>query len=292
MSKLRPMRWLRWMASLGGSVAAWQTASAATNAPAFQFEIFGHLELPGGVSRLVSVPRTNDLPALSPSLIPPAKATVVTPSFRAVRPTGWFKGLVAIYAVERENRTELRRLPGRGQENLADPYFLVVPNADEPPEVWQISGLWEVSALRSDKSPATFAWEIASDGSGKIAGRFEQLTDYRFAHLMPGKFLNGQIELGVEYINQRFNVKGTWSPGQLKGTWAELDSTDGGTWHAKHAMQETPRWEDQTLTPLWEWIRDPDGARHYGPEPGPHGTGWTRSARPLGRVWRLVLSPK
>lgn len=292
MTGLRSSRWIRWSACLSGIVAAFQTTSAATNAPAIHFETFGHITLPGGILQLASATRTNAIPTNSPALSAPTGVVTVTPSFRAVRPTGWFKGLVAIYTVERENRTELRRLPGRGQENLSDPYFMLLPNADEPPEVVQISGLWEISALQSDKSPATFSWEIASDGSGQIAGRFEQLTDYRFAHLVPGKFRNGQVELGVEYINQRFKVKGTWSPGHLKGTWEELDSTDGGTWQAKHTMQEGPRWEDHALAPLWEWTRDKDGARHYGLEPGPQGPGWTRSQRPLGRVWRLVLSPK
>lgn len=274
-----------------GFAAGLQTVSAATNAPALQFETFGHIALSNGIFRLASASRTHAASTNSLTSTAPVGGFTVTPAFRAVRPTAWFKGLVAIYTVERENRIELRRLPGRGQENLSDPYFLAVPNDDDPPEVLQISGLWEISALQSDKSPAKFSWEIASDSSGQIAGRFEQLTDYRFAHLMPGKFREGQVELGVEYINQRFKVKGTWSPGQLKGSWQEVDSTDGGTWEAKHTMLESPAWDRRALVPLWEWIRDGDGGRYYGLEPGPVGPGWKRSPRPLGQVWRLVLSP-
>jgi hypothetical protein len=214
------------------------------------------------------------------------------PIFRAVRSEGWFKGLVPIYSVELENRTELRRLPGRGQENLSNPVFHLLPNADEPPEVLQISGRWEVNAIRSDKSPAAFAWEIAADGTGKIAGRFEQLTDYRFAHLIPGTFQKGQIKLGVEYIQQKFDVTGEWSSNRLLGTWHEEDLADRGTWQANRTFNETPPLNEADTVPLYEWVRTTDSARVYQPKPGPNSPEWIQSPRSLGRVWRLVLDSK
>lgn len=210
------------------------------------------------------------------------------PLFRAVRPDAWVRGLVPIYSVELDSRTELRRLPGRGQENFSEPRFFALPNEDEPPEVGQITGRWEVSAIRSDKSPATFAWELAGDPTGKVAGRFEQLTDFRFASLTSGLFRTNQLSLTVEYISDRYTVLGTWAQGELRGTWRHSEDADHGTWAAKPTAIDAPVWQPTEVVPLYEWRRPSSAIRYYGvqaPEPIPD---WQKAAQPLCRVWRLV----
>ncbi len=210
------------------------------------------------------------------------------PLFRAVRPDAWVRGLVPIYSVELDSRTELRRLPGRGQENFSEPRFFALPNEDEPPEVAQITGRWEVSAIRSDKSPATFAWELAGDPTGKVAGRFEQLTDFRFAYLTSGWFRSNQLSLTVEYISDRYAVRGTWAQGGLRGTWRHSEDADHGTWAAKSTAVEPPVWQTSEVVPLYEWSRPNSASRYYGVQaPEPNGD-WEKAARPLCRVWRLV----
>lgn len=208
--------------------------------------------------------------------------------FRAVRPDGWFQGLVPLYAVDVGSRVELRRLPGRGQENLSDPFVFILPHREESPAALRIAGRWEVAALRSDKSPANFAWELATDGNGRVAGRFEQLTDYRFAHVLPGNFTDGKLTVEVEYLNQRFSVAGTESNGTLQGNWRESEGADSGAWRATRSGVPLPSGIERGTLPLWEWIRPSDGAHVYGIGAAPGGEGWIRTPRPLGDVWPLV----
>ena len=223
----------------------------------------------------------------SPTNTPPTAATQQR-LFRAIRPDGWFQGLVPLYVVDVGSRVELRRLPGKGQENLSDPFVFILPHREESPAALRIAGRWEVAALRSDKSPANFAWELATDGSERVAGRFEQLTDYRFAHVLPGKFLDGKLTVEVEYLNQRFSVAGTESNGTLQGHWRESEGADSGTWRATRSGVPLPSGIDRGTLPLWEWVRPSDGTRFYGIGAAPAGEGWIRTPRPLGDVWPLV----
>ena len=56
-----------------------------------------------------------------------AATTTGSVAFQAFAGRDWSPGLVPIFAVEKHGRWELRRRPGKGQENFSEPLFLALP---------------------------------------------------------------------------------------------------------------------------------------------------------------------
>jgi hypothetical protein len=218
---------------------------------------------------------------LDVALTNPAAAPV---AFYAITTNYWLAGLAPLFGVDVGEKWELRRRPARGQENFTEPLFFALPPSDEP-NVSKISGRWDCRAVSEDKSKTYPNWELALDGES-IIGRFDPNTDYRFAFITGGTFRSDRIELRVEYIQESYALAGRWNGGKLKGTWAKLDNSDKGTWEAERSgpidVSQLERLKGKSLAPLFEW-RSADNRRRWGIENAM--PGWTRSERPLCRVW-------
>lgn len=205
-------------------------------------------------------------------------------AFLAVTTNSWPAGLVPVFLVEKTNRFELRRHAPRGLENSTEPLFFALPLEDEP-EASRIAGRWECHATRGDGSEVRLGWELAAD-AGKVSGRFDQNTDYRFAFVTGGSFRSNRLELHVEHGMDAYLLAGQWRDGRLEGQWRRADDAEQGNWEALRS--ETRPLPDGEIVALYEWRRASDGALRYGVEKDPVGTDWERMARPLCRVWKAA----
>lgn len=255
-----------------------------------------HLLRPAaGVAALLLVLRTAAGPA-APGLAPVAEiadeqgrrlavgAAEAPGLFRLVSfPDGrWPAGLMPIFAVEREGRVELRRLPPRGRENFTEPLGFLLPRPDEP-DAARLAGWWDIVAVDAGGSRRWLGMELAVDGE-RVAGRLDPHTDYRFAHLTGGVWRTNRLTLAIEYVADRYELTATWSDGRLTGTWRRTDDGDHGTWEATRAAEAPALPDPADAVPLHAW-RDAEGNRRFGPAPGPPGGGWTREEPALGLVW-------
>jgi hypothetical protein len=201
-------------------------------------------------------------------------------AFRAVRTNEWLPGLVPLFAIEGEDGFELRRLPARGRENESEPLFFALPPEEEPAAV-KIAGHWQCVATRGDFKDY-FAWELAIE-SEKVAGRFDQYTEFRYAYLTDGSFRSNRLEVRVQYLQDAYLLEGDWKEGKLSGTWRREDDSERGTWEARRPLLKASFPES---VPLYEWRRASDGKRRYALEGETMAPGWDRSPHPLCRVWR------
>jgi hypothetical protein len=209
--------------------------------------------------------------------------TNTPPAFLAVPPGHCWPGLVPVFSVELAGRFELRRRSLRGQENFTDPIFFALPLEDETVAP-KIAGRWEVTATRSSGADAWFQWELTAEGD-KLSGRFDQNADYRVAHLAGGTFRSNQVELAIDYMQNKYALTAEWREGKMRGVWRETEDGEHGRWEAKRVPPTAPLPTGE-LFPLYEWRRE--GVRRYSVEsPGP---GWTKSPHPLCRVWKPVLN--
>jgi len=218
--------------------------------------------------------------------LPPGAAV---PAFRAVLANRCPRGLIPIFAVEKQGRLELRRLPPKGQENITEPLFFALPPADEP-EAALLSGPWKCEAIRGNGSTVFPDFEIIPDQS-RLAARFDQGSEYRFAYITSGLFSAGRIELSVEYINDRYQLTGLLEAGAIQGDWQQLTGPEKGVWKAWREEQEPALvLEPAALANLSEYQSESGPARRFLLETEEPGPGWRRSERPLCRVWKLQLS--
>jgi hypothetical protein len=202
-------------------------------------------------------------------------------AFLAVCTNEWLTGLVPLFAVERTNRTELRRRPPQGLESSSEPLFFALP-PDEEIEALKIAGRWDCQATRASGDKSFLIWQLTTEGS-QIAGRFDPETEYRVASVTGGTFRSNQIELRVDYFNDVYLLTGAWRDNTLRGKWRHIDNSERGTWEAK---REARRFSHPGPTVrLYEWRRIADGARRYEVEGEKLDASWHRAAQPLCRVW-------
>jgi hypothetical protein len=200
-------------------------------------------------------------------------------AFVAVVSASWPAGLVPLFAVEDENKFELRRLPPRGIENSSEPLFFALPREDEP-HATRIAGRWSCAATNAQGGKHFPDWELAIDGE-RIAGRFSPQGEYRVAYITGGTFRSNRFELYSEYFQDRYTLRGQLRGGQLAGTWRQHDDSDRGTWSA--TRDDSPVVPAATnIAALYEWRRGNEN--RYGTE-SPSGEGWQRATKPLCRVW-------
>ena len=211
------------------------------------------------------------------------RAEIESASFLAVTTNVWPAGLVPMFAVEKTNRVELRRRPVLGDENSSEPLFYALPPADEP-EATKIAGRWECLGVRGTGTREFFGWDLCLDGE-KLAGRFDQFTDFRFARIVGGTFHSNQFEMRIEYIMDAYLVKGTWRDGRMQGEWTRVDESENGTWEATRPKFVVP--PATNLGALYEWRRV-DDARCYRLEDEKLSSEWKREPRPLCRVWKTA----
>ena len=206
----------------------------------------------------------------------------ISTAFVAVVTTVWPVDLVPVYAWETAETFELRRLPPRGQENYSEPLFFALPPEDET-NALKIAGKWNGLAANAQRSNHSPDWELAIDGE-RVAGRFDPHGEYRVAFMSGGVFRSNQLQLTVEYINDRYILEGVWRQGRLSGTWKQVDEPEHGTWEASRPAP-MPKAPDATdSVPLFEWLRGKE--RRYSVLTNLQEAGWQRSRRPLGRVWK------
>lgn len=193
-------------------------------------------------------------------------------------------GLVPLFVVERQEVRTLRRLPPKGQEQQFDPIAFVLPLETEP-AVGAVSGRWRVVSKKEDGSVHRLTWEMAAAGK-VVSGRFDPDTDYRFAHITDGTLIEGRLEFRVEYIEDRYEVRGEVGSDGWSGTWQRPDGSEKGHWSATRAQPEKPAQLPPRAVALWEWRKSGSPEVWYGVEgQAPEGTGWSRSDPALGRVW-------
>lgn len=153
-----------------------------------------------------------------------------TPLFKALSAFHWPPGYIPLFAVEREQRFELRRRPPKGQENFTEPLFFALPSMAHSNAIY--SGRWIVEATREDGSKPFLAWDLAIEGD-LVAGRLDQDTDYRHAFITGGEIKGKQLHLNLEYINDKFLITGTISTNQFAGSWSKTDGSESGSITAK-----------------------------------------------------------
>jgi len=212
------------------------------------------------------------------------RAEIEATAFLAVSTNTWPAGLVALFAVEKTNRIELRRRPALGVENSSEPLFFALPRADET-EAEKLAGSWECIATRGPDTKEFFGWDLAIEDE-KVGGRFDQFTSFRFARVAGGTFQSNRFELRIEYLNDVYIVKGDWRDGELSGNWSHSDQSENGTWKATRAPAVLP--SATNVVALYEW-RHPNGQRRYLVEGQTAGLEWERAAKPLCRVWNSRL---
>lgn len=207
---------------------------------------------------------------------------VSTAAFRAVVSREWPPGLVPVFAVEKNGVTELRRLPARGQENFSAPLFFALPAEGETNS--GIAGRWEAAATRTDGSKHRLALELAVDGE-RVAGRFDQNTDYRFAFIESGLVRTNRLTLEVRYINDSYQLLLDAGAGRRKGRWRRTDDTEAGS-------LELTRGQGDFIVPagakpvaFHECRREGEPRRLYLRSDEPVPPGWRRNAEALCQVW-------
>lgn len=219
---------------------------------------------------------------------PPFVVVTNSPLFRAVLGPEWPVGLVPVFAVEKSGGWELRRHPGRGQEDFSEPLFFGLPDAGESVTA-AAAGRWEIRATRGDGSTLRLAIELAVH-HGRIAGRFDQTTDYRFAQITGGTTEDDRLELDVKYINDEFRLLTTRSGNRWKGRWTRRDETEGGTLELFRPSAPKPITADPVALFEAKPQKGEANVRRYLLAGEPVPTGWTRETNALVRVWR-VASP-
>lgn len=201
-----------------------------------------------------------------------------------VPPSGGGGGLVPLFVVERQEARTLRRLPPKGQEQQFDPIAFVLPLETES-AVGAVSGRWRVVSKKEDGSVHRLTWELAAAGK-VVSGRFDPDTDYRFAHITDGTLIEGRLEFRVEYIEDRYQVRGEVGPDGWSGTWQRPEGSEKGQWSATRVQVEKPAQLPSRAVALWEWRKSGSPEVWCGVEgQAPEGTGWNRSEPALGRVW-------
>jgi hypothetical protein len=244
-------------------------AAADSQSPPSLSPIY-RVKLPNGGHRLVT-----------PARVKLDNLQVEHPAFFAVVTNEWLAGLAPLFAVEKTNRIELRRRPLRGQENFTEPLFFALP-PDDDPDAAKLIGRWDCKATRDGSRPYV-GIELTLEGD-RIAGRFDQNTDYRFAFITGGTFKSNRLELRVEYIKEVYLLAGDWREGKLTGEWRQMEDAEKGTWEASRLNTPIPPANDTVA--LYEWRRQTDGAISYGIETEQLESPWQREPRPVCRVWR------
>jgi hypothetical protein len=205
-------------------------------------------------------------------------------AFLAVTSVEWPERLTPLFGVETDGQFELRRRPREGQGNFTDPLFFGLPPEAEAGSM-KIAGRWECVATRADGSKNHLAMELAVEGE-LLAGRFDQNTDYRIAHISGGRVCSNRIELNVEYVMDRYALVGDQRDGKLTGVWRRSDDGDHGSWTATRPAPRVRLELPSGAVPLYEWRRTSNGARRYSIEAELGEPGWERAPQPLCRVWR------
>ena len=198
-------------------------------------------------------------------------------------------GLVPLFSVETQGRTELRRLPARGQESFSDPVFFAWPPHSES-EAGQVAGRWEALAIREDRSRHRFALELAV-AVDRVSARFDPDTDYRFAHLTEGRWHNRRLDLRVEYLNDRYRLSVERRKDRWIGTWRLDDDSASGPlelWRETPATTAPPR---RGVVVLHECRTADSPERIYRLADEPLPPGWSRVSPPLCEVWRPAARP-
>lgn len=258
--------------ALWALLLVWDEGSAAAAEP------------PAGLVTLHRAPTAEGGP---PFVVGPAADPVAV--FRAVVGQDWRPGLVPLFTVEKEGRHELRRLPGRGQENFSEPLFFALPPEDEP-EATSIAGRWDLAATRDDGSKVRVALELACEGE-RVAGRFDQLTDYRFATITAGSLRTNRLELRVEHVADAYVLAADWRDGRWLGRWRRADDTEGGELVLSRRLSPAVLPVGLGSIALHECRRSGDQQPRYLLASEPLPSGWERAVRPLCRVWRADAVP-
>jgi hypothetical protein len=240
-----------------------------------KLETFVEVKAPEGKRLLVSA-TSNDRSRF--------KMPVESRVLRAVTAPACPEGLVPIFLIETDTGYDLRRFPRRGQENSTDPIFFALPRPEEH-EAPAIAGRWDGVATNGQGTQHYVTWELAAEGE-RLAGRFDQQTDYRFAFITGGTFRSNHFELKIDYQNAVYTMTGEWRERRLTGTWRTVEGNDGGSWAAKKfsVIAELP--STNLVANLYEWRKRDTTQRRYSLDDDPADDGWQRTPLPLCRVWR------
>jgi hypothetical protein len=192
--------------------------------------------------------------------------------------------LVPVFAVEKTGFTELRRLPGRGQENFSEPLFFGLP-AEGETNALRLAGHWAAAATRADGATHRLALELAVDGE-RVAARFDQNTDYRFAFVESGWVQARQLTLEVRYLSDTYQLRLTDTATGWTGRWQRTDETEGGALELTRRPNFSAPPTAQPVA-LYECHQPGEArSRRYLRADEPVPPGWERRPTPLVRVWQ------
>jgi hypothetical protein len=203
--------------------------------------------------------------------------------FRVLTAAAWPAGLVPVFEVERDGRYELRRRPSAGRENTTDPLFFGLALITEP-DSGRLAGRWQIQSTNDHGGKHWTFVELTSHGE-RVAGRFDQNTDFRFGFITGGVWRSNALTLNAEYIQDRYQLQAACLESKLIGTWRKTDDSEHGWWTGRRAVPNPPLPLDSKTVPLWEWQRTADRSRRYGIDTNVAWEGWERIPEPLCRVW-------
>ncbi|MGV3772255.1 MAG: hypothetical protein ACO1QB_05095 [Verrucomicrobiales bacterium] len=204
------------------------------------------------------------------------------PEFLVISATDWNPGVIPIFSVQKQNRTELRWRPPSGQENGSDPLFFAWAEIDDASAV--LSGFWKCEAIRGDGSQTMPDFEITIR-NGQIAGRFNHYTENKYASLTGGSITNDEVRIEVSYIQDHYRLTGKIAGGFMEGAWVHLNGEEKGTWRAWREHEAITPGNPLKLVNLYEWTHKSDLQKVYLPEnEKPPGDDWIKAPVPLCRV--------
>lgn len=200
-------------------------------------------------------------------------------------------GSVALFEEVVGVRPVVRRLPALGREGEAMVLCRVLERSGVGGAGPGVDGRWRVVSRGQDGAVHRLGWEWWSDGV-RLAGRLDPEGDYRFAQLERGTNEAGRVAFAVQYIQDRYELRGRATERGWAGDWRKAGQEEAGTWVAERVPVDEagagagPLRSAEAAVGLRRWARRLDGATWVGLEGEiPPGEGWVMDAE-LGRAWR------
>ena len=202
--------------------------------------------------------------------------------FYVVSARQWPAGLVPVFFHRRRGEQRLERFPLTGREAISEPlFFAALPEREGTDR--RLPGRWVCRAWHEDGVGEFFSWDLTAR-EDRVGGRFDVDTDFRFASIWKGKYVNGRLMLEIRYIEAQYQLVGQWIDGRLAGEWTRVNEEGRGTWEATRGKGVAIPASFKTVR-LWSYQTE-DGSIRYRVEGEPVAKTWIRNSKPLCLVWR------
>jgi hypothetical protein len=196
--------------------------------------------------------------------------------FFALEPGRRREGLVPVFATPEKRGAVLSLEPPAGATN-PQPLFYALP-VKEIGRGDSLAGTWNCTARGAFGDEYPFKLQVHVEGKSVRA-----LVDQDEAAQV--KYSDGRLELQMKIGGDLYRLVGRIQDGKLVGDWAELNTSNSGTWVGAVDLSDVSWKKSPDITPLYEYSY-PDGSRIYSTEPRVADQRLQRSAEPICRVWR------